>query len=249
MLSLERLMEEAKLRSLPPDKKRAIVREYAQVIMLRALYQSKNAIEKLFFLGGTALRLAYDLPRFSEDLDFNGTNLLKSEFEEMLKVAKMGLSKESFESEIALKEKGSLLVGRFKLIDILQKYKIAVMRDEKLIVKFKANRPNQKLEKEGVVMNGFGYSFSSPLMSKGALLSGKLNALLNRRRGRDIYDIIFMLRNKFPLDSKEILLAHIDSLNESELKALADQVKPFLFREEEAELVANAKEVIQSILK
>src|SRR3990167_2834908 len=143
MLSLERLMEEAKLRSLPADKKRAIVREYAQVIMLRHIYQDKKAIEKLFFLGGTALRLAYDLPRFSEDLDFNGTNLLKSEFEEMLKVAKMGLSKESFESEIALKEKGSLLVGRFKLIDILQKYKIAVMRDEKLIVKFKANRPNQ----------------------------------------------------------------------------------------------------------
>lgn len=260
MLPLERLIDEAKLRSLPPDKKRAVVREYAQVIMLRHMYQHKTAIEKLLFLGGTALRLAYDLPRFSEDLDFNGENLSKSEFAEMIKAAKNGLSKEGFDCEITLKEKGPLLIGKLKLTDILQKYKIAVMHDEKLLIKVETNRPRWRLEREPFIMSGYGYSFSVLLMNKSALLGEKLHALLNRRRGRDIYDILFILGKRFPFDEsflvelgiendgKKVLLEHIDSLSESELETLANQVRPFLFREEEAELVTNAKKVVRSLL-
>lgn len=260
MLSLERLTDEARLRSLPPDKKRAIVREYAQVIMLRHIYQHKTAIEKLFFLGGTALRLAYELPRFSEDLDFNGKDLSKSEFSEILETTKNGLSKEGFGCEITSKERGPLLLGRIKLIDILQKYRIAVMHDEKLLIKVETNRPRWRLEKEPFIMNGFGYSFSAPLISRAAFLGEKLHALLNRRRGRDIYDILFMLGRKFPFDEsflaelgiesdgKKVLVEHIDNLTESELEMLAGQVRPFLFREEEASLVANAKKVVRSLL-
>ncbi|MBI5143937.1 MAG: nucleotidyl transferase AbiEii/AbiGii toxin family protein [Candidatus Omnitrophica bacterium] len=260
MLSLERLMDEAKLRSLPADKKRAIVREYAQVIMLRHIYQDKKAIEKLFFLGGTALRLAYDLPRFSEDLDFDGENLSKSEFSEMLEIAKNGLLKEGFSCEIALSERGSLIVGKFKLTDILQKYRIAVMHDEKLMIKVEANRPSWHLEREPLIMSGYGYSFSVLLINKSTILGEKLHALLNRRRGRDIYDILFMLGKRFPFDEsflrelgiksdgKKVLIEHIDSLSESELETLAAQVRPFLFREEEAELVTNAKKVLRSLL-
>lgn len=260
MLPLERLMEEAKLRSLPPDKKRAIVREYAQIIMLRHIYQHKTAIEKLFFLGGTALRFAYDLSRFSEDLDFNGKDLSKDEFVDLLEVSKLGLSKEGFNCEITMKERGPLLVGKLKLTDILQKYRIAVMHDEKLLIKIETNRPHRHMESEPFILGGFGYSFSVLLANKETLLGEKLHALLNRRRGRDIYDIIFMLGKRFPFDEgflaelgiendgKKVLIEHIDRLSESELEMLAAQVRPFLFREEEAELVANAKKVVRSLL-
>lgn len=47
-----------------------IVREEYEIIILKAIFQSK--IGKAFvFKGGTALRLAYGSPRFSEDLDFS----------------------------------------------------------------------------------------------------------------------------------------------------------------------------------
>jgi len=46
-----------------------IVRENLEVAVLDALTQS-DVIQKLIFYGGTALRLAYGSPRFSEDLDF-----------------------------------------------------------------------------------------------------------------------------------------------------------------------------------
>ena len=47
-----------------------IVREYAQHLFLTELYQLQGS-EKLLFKGGTALRIVYNSPRFSEDLDFS----------------------------------------------------------------------------------------------------------------------------------------------------------------------------------
>ncbi|MDP1760196.1 MAG: nucleotidyl transferase AbiEii/AbiGii toxin family protein, partial [Candidatus Woesebacteria bacterium] len=47
-----------------------VVREYFQHIFLGELYKLPNS-EKLLFKGGTALRIVYGSPRFSEDLDFS----------------------------------------------------------------------------------------------------------------------------------------------------------------------------------
>lgn len=47
-----------------------IVREYFQHIFLSEFYQLPGA-EKLLFKGGTALRIVYGSPRFSEDMDFS----------------------------------------------------------------------------------------------------------------------------------------------------------------------------------
>jgi len=48
-----------------------VYREYCQHLFLSYLYQQKEAGNTLFFKGGTALRLIYGSPRFSEDLDFS----------------------------------------------------------------------------------------------------------------------------------------------------------------------------------
>lgn len=47
-----------------------VVREYWEVVLLNRLFESPGSGE-LVFKGGTALRLAYGSPRFSEDLDFS----------------------------------------------------------------------------------------------------------------------------------------------------------------------------------
>ena len=69
MLSLEYLLEEAKNNGLPIIKKRGVLREYLQIIILNSIYKN-NRGKLLFFTGGTALRYFYAMPRFSEDLDF-----------------------------------------------------------------------------------------------------------------------------------------------------------------------------------
>ncbi|MDY6795072.1 MAG: nucleotidyl transferase AbiEii/AbiGii toxin family protein [Actinomycetota bacterium] len=46
-----------------------VVREYWEVLFLKSLLESPHG-KNLVFKGGTALRLVYGSPRFSEDLDF-----------------------------------------------------------------------------------------------------------------------------------------------------------------------------------
>ncbi|MBI4974790.1 MAG: hypothetical protein HZC19_03180 [Candidatus Omnitrophica bacterium] len=62
------------------------------------------------------------------------------------------------------------------------------------------------------------------------------------------FDESFLRELGIKSDGKKVLIEHIDSLSESELETLAAQVRPFLFREEEAELVTNAKKVLRSLL-
>ena len=69
-----------------------IIREYFQHIFLSELYKLPGA-EKMLFKGGTALRIIYGSPRFSEDLDFSlfrvEPRLMKKFVEDLLSEIKL----------------------------------------------------------------------------------------------------------------------------------------------------------------
>jgi len=61
-----------------------IVREYYEILVLRGISKFPES-GSLVFKGGTALRLVYNSPRFSEDLDFSLTeDILKGSFENII---------------------------------------------------------------------------------------------------------------------------------------------------------------------
>jgi predicted nucleotidyltransferase component of viral defense system len=81
---MELLIAEQKARELKIDKTQ-VVREYWELIILKGLFESPFG-RYLIFKGGTALRLTYGSPRFSEDLDFSLTkNALKGKFSSLIK--------------------------------------------------------------------------------------------------------------------------------------------------------------------
>jgi predicted nucleotidyltransferase component of viral defense system len=81
---MEQLIAEQKARELKIDKTQ-VVREYWELIVLKGLYESPFG-RYLIFKGGTALRLTYGSPRFSEDLDFSLTkDVLKGKFSSLIK--------------------------------------------------------------------------------------------------------------------------------------------------------------------
>src|SRR4030042_337742 len=80
MLTYDSLIEQAKAREMPLTKIRGILREYIQIVILKELYRTESG-RKLYFTGGTYLRLAHNIKRFSEDLDFNTAALTRKEFE------------------------------------------------------------------------------------------------------------------------------------------------------------------------
>jgi len=251
MLKMEYLLEEVKELGLPQTKKRAILREYLQTIILDGIYKSDFA-KYMFFVGGTALRFFYNLPRFSEDLDFNTPYLENNSFKGILDRVEKNLSLEGFSSGISYKKRANLFTAALKFQGVMSEYGIVNGRGGDIMIKIEVNKPEWHLSTESHVLSQYGYTFSAILMSKGALLSEKLSALMSRRRGRYIYDVLFMLRKGFPFDRdvlyanniggepKAVVLSYLSGLSEKELKRLAEQVKPFLFREDDIELVLKA---------
>jgi len=81
---MEQLIAEQKARELKIDKTQ-VVRKHWELIVLKGLYDSPFG-RYLVFKGGTALRLTYGSPRFSEDLDFSLTkDMLKGKFSSIMK--------------------------------------------------------------------------------------------------------------------------------------------------------------------
>ena len=259
MLKMEYLLEEAKELGLPQTKKRAILREYLQTIILDSIYKSTFA-KSMFFVGGTALRFFYNLPRFSEDLDFNTPFMEMNSFNKILERVEKNLSQEGFSPGISYKKRDNLFIASLNFQGVMREYGIVNRRGGDIMIKIEVNCPEWLLSTESHVLSLYGYNFSAILMSKGALLSEKLSALLSRRRGRYIYDVLFMLRKKFPFDRavlyannireepKEIILNYLSGISEKELNRLAEQVKPFLFREDDIELILKAPQYVKKFL-
>lgn len=260
MLNMEYLLEEAKSNALPIIKKRAIIREYLQIIMLNSIYHHTLG-KYLFFMGGTAMRYFYKLPRFSEDIDFNTSRVAYGQFKDIVEMVLADVSKEGFLVKVIYQKRKTLLRADVIFDDVVEKYNISDGRGMNLMVKIEVNNPSWELLAEPAVLSMYGYNFTALLMSKGDLLAEKTCALLNRKRGRDIYDLLFMLQRKFPFNEKTLkannvklpvkdaILAYFKKMEKSELKRLTNQVKPFLFKPEDAELIINAPLYAETFLR
>lgn len=251
MLNLDYLLEEAKTNGMPIIKKRGILREYLQVIILNSVYKH-NLGKLMFFTGGTALRFFYNMPRFSEDLDFDTPGLNHKDFDAILDSIRKGLTSEGFSVNISSKQRGDILIAELYFKDLMNTYGLTDKRGMDVMIKIEVYKPSWNLRSQSGVLSLYGYNFSFIALEKDYLLSEKLLALFNRRRGRDIYDTLFMLKKKFPFNEdvlmandikvapREAILNHLKDIPQKELKFLADQVKPFLFKEDDIELVLNA---------
>lgn len=69
---MERDIAESQARNLKIDVTQ-VVREFWETVILKGLFDSPEG-KRLIFKGGTALRLVYGSPRFSEDIDFSLTS-------------------------------------------------------------------------------------------------------------------------------------------------------------------------------
>jgi len=261
MLTYDSLLEQAKNRGMPPTKIRGILREYLQVLILKELSKLSGA-KKLYFTGGTYLRLAYNLKRFSEDLDFNLYSVRRLEFEALLKKVNSGLRKTGIECLTEFSHWGKSYVARMVFPEIEKAYSAVskYSKKEGIMIKVETNLRGFRDMPETRVISGFGEFYPCVCASVGALFADKIDALGKKERGRHIYDAMFMLSNNFPVDIrilkvlgiKEDPLEAIDKriarFSPEELKKQAESLRPFLFEENEADLVVGAREVIPQLL-
>lgn len=262
MLTYESLTEQAQSRGMPPTKMRAVLREYLQILILKQLYKTESG-KKLYFTGGAYLRLIHNLKRFSEDLDFNTHTITKKEFENLLKKIKDELKKIGIDSQVRFAHWGNAYVSKLifpaieKVYGVISKYS----KKEGIIIKVETNRPKWRIKAETQVISGFGEFYPCICTDKGALFADKIDALTKKNRGRHIYDIMFMLSNKFPIDKNvfktlgikkdplEVISVGIKNFSKAELKKQAEILRPFLFDESEADLLVRAHDIIPPLLE
>lgn len=202
---------EQMLARYPEEERRHALREVMQEIALAGL-QRGGFFDKAAFYGGTCLRIFYDLPRFSEDLDFS---LLKPDphfsLEPWFQVLQDEFAAFGFEVAISQRKKAkeSAVVSAF-LKENTSVYDIRVADQKVLKIKFEVDTdpPGGFATEEKLLVQP--YSFYVKCYALPDLYAGKVHALLFRRwlkrvKGRDWYDFEWYVRNGTPLN-----LAHLE---------------------------------------
>ncbi len=213
------------------------LREILQEIVLYALYEA-GFFNYATFYGGTALRILYKLPRFSEDLDFS---LLKpdssfdlSKYEKTILTT---LNNYGFECSIDTKIKtNSDIQSAFLKTNTLQQLiSINAPKDivekypptKQLKIKFEVDtNPPLDFEVEEK-LHLVPIPFQIKTMKISSLFAGKIHAILcrgwtTRPKGRDWYDLVWYVKNSY-----EVNMYHLEARLKQSCKAFDNEIKDF----------------------
>ncbi len=178
-----------------------IAREYAQHLFLSGFYRQRGT-QQVMFKGGTALRVAYNSPRFSEDLDFSGFGVSVKDIEDW--VASTGASIEQSGIAISIKESKKTSGGYLGILDLeFSGYQVRILFEISL-------RRKNGLKGRGVlVASDFVPAYTATLLPEQALVEEKLAALLDRGKPRDFFDCYFMLRKNMIMPKQRHIFVQV----------------------------------------
>lgn len=170
-----------------------ILREYFQHVFLKELYKLEES-EKLQFKGGTAFRIIYGSPRFSEDLDFSlfgvpshqAQALVESLFVRVLgEIEKLGI-------KVEMGKKSGATTGGYWGVATFRNADYGAV-DVEINV---SNRKGKTVKGEvDTVANDFVPAYSVVHLPQEELVEEKIfGALMERKKPRDFYDLYFMMR-------------------------------------------------------
>ena len=179
-------------KSTKSNDKVNIMREYLQAYTLRIMHDA-GIFRTTAFLGGTALRFLYGLPRFSEDLDFSlkSAHTQPYQFIELLAKIKREFSGAGYIVSVSYNDEKTVQSAFIKFEQLLFDAGLSAHKDEKFSIKIEidTNPPEGADFKTDIVNKYFPISFLAH--DRASLLAGKMHALLNRRytKGRDFFDL------------------------------------------------------------
>ncbi len=171
-----------------------IFREYLQLVFLNELYSKKQSRD-IFFKGGTALHLIYKAPRFSEDLDFTVESGGKSFLNFIWKL----FSELSKKETVTFKEKKTVAGKRFLLTAEPSALPYETFVNLDFSFREKVLQPQKS-----IIDTNFPVIFTSYVyhLSKEEIFAEKIRALMTRTKGRDLYDLWYLMSQGARIDKK-----------------------------------------------
>lgn len=199
-----------------------IKREYFQLVFLSYLYKEKDS-EKIFFKGGTAIRFLFNSPRFSEDLDFS-TTYSKEKIKKVIKKIEGLIKKELPGLKILPLYSGKEGERyRIKYHDEDLKYPLVIRLDFHIEKKIGKTEVSPLMTKFPIVI----FPLVSHL-SASEILKEKIDALSTRGKGRDFFDVWFLLEKGVKTDKKINKNLLIQKINRYPTKKLNRDLDKFL---------------------
>src|SRR3989338_657865 len=203
-----------------------VMREYLQVLFLLNLYRQKKS-EKIYFKGGTAIRLLFNSYRFSEDLDFT------SEMGDIQKVKQMliathkdcgleadGITINSWET------KTNSLGARLRYATDIAPMPLTIH----LEVSFREKPMSRVVTQVETILPISPYPMVTH-MDKEELLAEKVRAFMTRQKGRDVFDIWFLLSKGVVLKN-ELIQKKMDYYKKKySLEELKQRLRSFPLRD------------------
>lgn len=178
-----------------------VVREYLQIAVLKSIYQSKYG-QDLSFVGGTCLRICYDLKRYSEDLDFTlDGKTTNYDFQRLVHLVQKDLSLRSIEADVKISEDKTVQKAFVKAINVLDTLGLSRIKGQKLHIKIEVDTNSVNIrygQRESFFVSKYNEIFPILKHELKTLFAGKVLAVLCRpyRRGRDFYDLIWYLNRR-----------------------------------------------------
>jgi predicted nucleotidyltransferase component of viral defense system len=180
-----------------------IQREYVQHLFLSALFQQDHS-EGVFFKGGTALKLVFGSPRFSEDLDFSANRLATADLEEAILSTLAEISRQGLVCDI--QEANETSGGYYSRISIR-------IHQELVYLDFQVSQRKTGVSGEFITIpNDFIPIYGLMLLDRPQLIGEKIQAAIQRSKPRDFYDLYFLLRAGLMTKDEKDILVEIRSL-------------------------------------
>jgi predicted nucleotidyltransferase component of viral defense system len=245
-----------------PQARNCLAREYLQARALEAL-QDAGAFMRWAFVGGTALRFLFSIPRFSEDLDFS---LIREgddpAFAPSLEAIKRALASENYRTEVTVNDRKTVMSAWLRFPGLPHEIGLSPHASQVLSIKLELDtRPppgavvTTSIVRRHATLNLCHYD-------KASLLAGKLHAVMSRKwtKGRDLYDLAWYLADRrWPAPNLALLNAALkqtgwtgpvlvdENWRNELLQRLATvdwerartDVRPFLERERDLDLVTH----------
>lgn len=226
----------------------SMIREYLQYKILEIIFQN-DISSKLIFIGGTALRIAYNTQRFSEDLDFDNKGLTEEEWNSLGAdlIYKLGLE---LQVEIDSRRNKTVFHHDLKFPGLQHRYEISGHKNQKLLIKVDSEDQKINYKYDLITISKFGIQIKIKVMPLDVALSQKIRAMMDREMGRDLFDISSIAPRTKPnyeyleaalgiKTSIELKEKIIDRCKNFDFNSLEHRAKKFLFREQEINKVRD----------
>lgn len=186
-------------------------REYLQARMLQAL-QEAGVFRHWAFVGGTALRFLYSIPRYSEDLDFSRVPAARlPDFQNSVARIRTGFEAEGYSVSLAVKSDKTVASAFVKFPGLLHELGLSPHPSQILSIKVEVDtNPPAGAVLETTLVRRLGITLNLTHHDKASLLAGKVHALFSRSytKGRDLYDLIWYLADtEWPAPNMDLLAA------------------------------------------